>query len=142
MADGDVDPELLKLLGKKKIEQYYPGLAYACRKAYHLTIDAMREAAIAHGYCLAEHGSLARDIDLVAVPWTEEAVSAAEVAEAIRGAAQKASPTMAAFVASNDTFPRHAPHGRLCWSFHFGGGPYVDLSVMPRIASGPPAPPV
>ena len=27
--------------------------------------------------------------------------------------------------------PGMKPHGRLCWSFHLGGGPYIDLSVMP-----------
>ena len=28
--------------------------------------------------------------------------------------------------------PGLKPHGRLTWSFHVGGGPYLDLSVMPR----------
>jgi len=28
------------------------------------------------GYAIAPHGSLARDLDVIAVPWTEDAVSA------------------------------------------------------------------
>ncbi len=116
-------------------KSYSPELADACRRAYHLTIDAMRDAAVSKGYALTVHGSLARDIDLVAVPWTDEAVSAEEVAEAIRQAAAKANPMGVAFVASRiaDEFPRRRPHGRLCWSYHLGAGPFVDLSVMPRV---------
>ena len=87
------------------------------------------------GYAVGVHGSLARDIDLVAVPWTEEATTAAEVAEAIRAAAEKSGPCGQAFVAGNDPCPRRKPHGRLCWSFHLGGGPYIDLSVVPRPSS-------
>lgn len=116
----------------KRIEQYYPGLAEACRRAYNLTIDAVRDAAREKGYALAVHGSLNRDIDLLAVPWTEEASSAEEVAEAIRAAAEKTSPGRMAFVATNDPCPRVKPHGRLAWSIHLGGGPFIDLSVMPR----------
>lgn len=118
----------------KLFGQYYPGLAAACLKAYRLTIDAVREAARTKGYCLAVHGSLARDIDLVAVPWTEEAASAEELAEAVRAAAEKANPLGVAFVAGDDSCPRAKPHGRLAWSFHLGAGPFIDLSVMPRRA--------
>jgi hypothetical protein len=35
----------------------YPGLAAICHK---------------HGYALAVHGSLARDFDLIAIPWAEK----------------------------------------------------------------------
>ena len=31
----------------------------------------MRETAKAHGYALAVHGSLVRDIDIIAIPWEE-----------------------------------------------------------------------
>lgn len=129
----------------KKPGQYYPTLAEAVRRAYRLTIDVMRDAAQACGYALTEHGSLARDIDLVAVPWTEEAKSADEVAEAIRAAAAGVN-NGACFEASADKLPRAKPHGRRAWAFHLGGGPYIDLSVMPRLAvpqvgDGPANPP-
>lgn len=85
------------------------------------------------GYALLIHGSLKRDIDLVAVPWTEEAVTAEQLAESIRQRAEELNNAKAAFLAPHEAheFPKHKPHGRLCWGFHLGGGPYLDLSVMP-----------
>lgn len=136
-----VEPSALRALLEefrgKDPGQYYPGLAEDVRRAYRRTIDAMRDAAKAKGYALAEHGSLARDIDLVAVPWTDDAASATEVAEAIRAAAATANGGVAFIARSSSDASVVKPHGRLCWSFHLGGGPYVDLSVMPRVV--PPA---
>ena len=136
-AANDLAVAVCQLLahGDKRVEQYYPGLAEKVRKAYRLVIDAVREAAEGCGYAIGEHGSLSRDIDLIAVPWREDAVSAAEVAEAVRAAAEKANPLGVCFSNTADTDPRPKPHGRLCWSFHLGGGPYIDLSVMPRVVS-------
>ena len=75
------------------------------------------------GYALTVHGSLARDFDFVAIPWTEEACPAEELAEAIRA--------RCGGIVVDLTNPCPKPHGRLAWKFHLGGGPYVDLSVMP-----------
>lgn len=36
-----------------------------------------------HGYALAVHGSLARDFDLIAVPWAETVSAAATVLDAV-----------------------------------------------------------
>jgi hypothetical protein len=127
---------LLEEFRGKDPGQYYPGLADAVRRAYRLTIDAMRDAARAKGYALAEHGSLARDIDLVACPWTDDAAPAADVAEAIRAAAAEANKGVAFLARDNACVVK--PHGRLCWSFYLGGGPYIDLSVMPRIVAAKP----
>lgn len=115
-------------------ESYERRVADRCRRLYRLTIDAIRDAARKNGYAVGVHGSLARDIDLIAVPWSEDAVSATELAEAVRAAAAKANPLGVAFVSQSDTqpCPRAKPHGRLCWAFQLGGGPYIDLSVMPR----------
>ena len=81
------------------------------------------------GYALLYHGSLSYDIDLVAVPWREGCVAPCDVAEDIRKVAEAV--TGACFIVRNDKCPVSKPHGRLAWSFHFGGGPYIDLSVMP-----------
>jgi hypothetical protein len=82
------------------------------------------------GYALAPHGSMARDIDLIAVPWTEDAVSGSElvrvIAEMCNGyLAERTS-------AGGRPKPTVKPHGRRAWSIHLGGGAYIDLSVMPR----------
>lgn len=77
------------------------------------------------GYALTVHGSLARDFDFVAVPWIEDACPAEELAEAIRA-------RCGGIPDGKEVEPVVKPHGRLAWKFHLGGGPYVDLSVMPR----------
>jgi hypothetical protein len=81
--------------------------------------------AMEHGYALSMHGSLKRDLDLIAVPWVEEACEAERLVEAI---AQH----VTGFFVKND-YPNMKPHGRRAWSIHLGGGPYLDISVMPRI---------
>lgn len=93
-------------------------LAYAC----HLP----RIAAIARqfGYAIAVHGSLQRDLDLVAVPWSEAATDAEELVKAI-------CETAGAFIIpGQDATPK--PHGRVAYILQMGAGLYIDLSVMPR----------
>jgi hypothetical protein len=114
------------------VKIYFPGLANNCRKLLAEVLPDILETAREHGYAVALHGSVARDIDLVAVPWVDHASSAEEVAESIRQAAEKL--TGMAFVAPHElnVTPKKMPHGRLCWSFHLGSGVYIDLSVMPK----------
>ncbi len=87
------------------------------------------------GYALALHGSLVRDLDLIAVPWTEDAVSAAELVAAMIEAC-------GGFTINDETAdpydytrrnPQPKPHGRRSWKIFLGGSPYIDLSVMPRV---------
>jgi len=90
----------------------------------------MCEIAIAHGYSLAVHGSVVSDFDLIAAPWTPEAVEAAALVAAIAeyvslicGANHHLSPVLE---------PEVKPHGRLAWCIPMGSGAAVDISVMPR----------
>lgn len=96
-----------------------------------MLIEPLRAAARQVGYAITVHGSLQRDIDLVAVPWTDEAVSAGELAQIIFQTIERIN-GIAIVVEADKPMPRQKPHGRLAWSFHLGGGPYIDLSVMPR----------
>lgn len=50
------------------------------------TIQKVRKIARSHGWAIGVHGSLQRDIDLIAVPWTDDAKGAWDVFEAIRDA--------------------------------------------------------
>lgn len=77
-----------------------------------------------HGYALCLHGSLHRDLDVVAVPWTHDAIGADELVEALRHESGGEYSGTSAY-----------SHGRRAWTFQLGGGPYVDLSVMPRCAA-------
>ncbi len=101
--------------------------AARCHYYFARLIDPLRAIARSHGYALATHGSLARDIDLIAAPWVENVSEPQMLAEAIRAEVERiiGHAFLDAYV-----FPLRKPHGRLCWSFHLGGGPYIDLSVM------------
>lgn len=105
---------------------------------YGQIIVPLTELARSLGYALATHGSLLRDVDLVAIPWVPEAVPAPELARAFREWLE-ARFKFAQF-GTNGHFPREyfengcpgsKPHGRLGWAIHIGGV-WVDLSVMPR----------
>jgi hypothetical protein len=92
------------------------------------------------GYALALHGSMVRDLDLIACPWTEEAVSAEELIAALTEAAggfryDVHDPDQAVGTAREGRDPTPKPHGRLAWAIHFYGEPYIDVSVMPRITT-------
>lgn len=113
--------------------------AVLCRQYSRRLIEPLREKANELGYALAVHGSLLRDIDLIAVPWTLEAVPARELAMALKAVVAKHNNGVAEEIdhigmAGSDYFhegcPGAKPHSRLVWSFHLGGGPYIDLSVM------------
>jgi len=99
-------------------------------KAYAKTLGPLREVAKQLGYALTVHGSIKRDIDLVAIPWTRKACGPAHLAEALRKETER---VIGFAVYGNDgPFPRRKPHGRKCWTIHFNGT-YIDLSVMPRV---------
>jgi hypothetical protein len=92
---------------------------------YASLLPALKDEARQHGYALALHGSLQRDMDLIAVPWVENAASEKELVEAICKRAN-------AFPVAGDS-PKKKPHGRSAWSLYFGGHPYIDLCVMPIV---------
>ena len=80
------------------------------------------------GYALALHGSLIRDCDMIAVPWTDEAVDMGElVSELI-----ELSGGIANYKGRENGAYSTKPHGRKAWIIHLGGGAYIDLSVMPK----------
>lgn len=81
------------------------------------------------GYAVAHHGSLARDIDLVAIPWTDNAKPTEYLVNSIVAAVQ-------GWINPAHPNPVQKPHGRLAWSIHLlGYGTYIDLSVMPLEAA-------
>ena len=108
-----------------------------------------RATARSHGYALAVHGSQMRDLDLIAVPWIEEASTPEVLVEAIRRAVKGT--YSAGTQAGNDIITKQ-PHGRLTWAIHLEGvdrglldelvagkvpfHPYLDLSVMLPAAPG------
>ncbi len=109
------------------------------QRQYERLIGPLRRTARENGYALAVHGSLKRDIDLVAVAWTEEAAAPKVLVDALVETARIV--TGEAFFTRDpqgpDDFPRK-PHGRVAWAISIGGGSYIDLSVIgPQAAPDP-----
>ncbi len=108
--------------------------------AYNAIIAPMRKKARELGYAIAVHGSLARDIDLLACPWTANAVDERTLAVVLQSVILEVdgTATMSWAVGKGRQFaldgcPGTKPHGRLGWCFTLTCGVYVDLAVMPRI---------
>lgn len=87
------------------------------------------EIARANGYALAVHGSLARDLDVIAIPWVDDAKAPEEVVKAITD-------RYAVRLIDSDRGPTAKPHGRIAYSLHLEfGDVYLDLSFMPRVVA-------
>lgn len=87
----------------------------------------LAEIARGHGYALAIHGSLARDFDLVAIPWGDF-VSPHDVV--VAGMCH-------AFAMSNVKGPTPMNHGRVCYTLvpKYGHTWFLDLSFTPAVES-------
>ena len=105
--------------------------------AYAGLYAGLCEAAREHGYCLAIHGSLTNDMDVVAIPWTDNASDSETLAYALWARVNWL---------GRDKQPvkgEAKPHGRMSWFFPLlqaapgEGRSGIDLSVMPRLL--PPA---
>jgi len=111
-------------------------------------IEGMRIAARECGYALATHGSMAFDIDILLVPWVEDAEPPTVLIPRLRAECSKVTgmptyfwgmpcedPEMSCgddFLLEQGKRPDDVrPHGRISWSWQLGGGAYVDCSVMP-----------
>ena len=98
--------------------------------------DAFRAAQNAvrnQGYAVALHGSQIKDLDLIAVPWQETALTAQDVAALIAAA-------IPGFIEKGS--PEAMPNGRLSFTirpnWHYGFDHWwIDLAVMPRECDWP-----
>lgn len=93
-------------------------------------LPSIREAARFQGYAVAIHGSLKRDIDLIAVAWTDQAKPAEDLVKAICGAVCGVLGNCFVLTALSEK-----PHGRLtCTLVHTGFVGEIDLSIIPPAA--------
>lgn len=90
---------------------------------YAVMLGDLQQVARDNGYALAVHGSLNRDFDIVAIPWTDAAIPAEDLVTAM-ARALRTGPI---------TEPELKPHGRVAWSICLECGYYIDLSVMPLL---------
>lgn len=117
---------------------------------YLQLLPDIREAAKACGFAIGLHGSMTKDFDLIAAPWTADAKSPEELIEAIRVAVDgKIIPTgtkggrwskeLNQFVDAIIENPQKKPCGRLAWNIQLGAGAVLDVSVMPKSVPELPA---
>lgn len=117
----------------KKLLDVSPARAAAYAALYPMLVSIARR----HGYALAIHGTVARDFDLIAVPWIEEVSEPLTLIKAIKKATRTVT-THEEFdhIGKQDCQPTQKPHGRVSYSLHvtnhgmYGG--YLDISVMPK----------
>jgi len=95
-----------------------PGL----RRLYLSLIPRLRRVARESGYALGVHGSLTRDLDIIAVPWTRTAVLPDTLAQRI---------SVEAVGFRQAICWERKPHGRQAAAIMVGMRAYVDLSVTP-----------
>lgn len=95
-------------------------------------LPPLRMAARGCGYALTVHGSLQRDIDLVAVPWEDGADAPEYLLQRIVGVTAG----VLGRAVVNSAWSEK-PHGRRAISIITAGDTYIDLSVMPVVEKKP-----
>ena len=95
--------------------------------AFAAFLPILQEKVRPLGYALAVHGSMNRDLDLIAVPWDEGAVATAQDVHDVIFAA-----TSPYHSKNKKHGPEKKPHGRIAWVIPLHAGVAIDLSVMPR----------
>lgn len=103
-----------------------------CRSILDAILPAVREVARFNGYAVAVHGSVKRDIDLIAVAWTDQAIPADDLARAIRGAIAG---KLGNCISIGEAGAK--PHGRIAYTLvHPGHLGEIDLSIIPPRREG------
>mgnify|MGYP005664080187 CR=1 FL=1 len=87
-------------------------------------LPSIRSVAKEHGYSVAIHGSLKRDFDIIAFPWTEECSDKDTLILEIGKRIGKE-------VKAREAIERKdsRPHNRTAYDIQLGCGMYLDLSV-------------
>lgn len=104
-------------MNKRQLYSYYKSI-----------VPIVREIAKAHGYAIAVHGSMKRDLDIMAMPWVKWAKAPETLATAVMTALVGHS-YMRSYWKENRV---GKPHGRLTYAIPTKQNSYIDLSVMPR----------
>ena len=92
---------------------------------YAVLYNSMKQAALECGYALALHGSMHGDMDLIAVPWVEEAKVVDELVSAINDCLGHS-----VWSEHNLTDKDEKPHDRVAYSLKIMADWYIDLSVI------------
>ena len=93
---------------------------------YAMMLNKIKEKAADLGYTIAVHGTMVRDMDLIAVAWVEDARPHEELVEAI---SKLTEPT----VWKDFHFKEmtNKPHGRIVYTLSIYSDWFIDLSIIP-----------
>lgn len=94
-----------------------------CTLIYATILGDLQQIARDNGYSLAVHGSMQRDFDLIAVPWTEEACDDAELIRQFILSLKIGPGKIGAY--------EEKPHGRIAYFLILDCGMGLDISIMP-----------
>jgi len=104
----------------KTVDQLQPNYAPVYAAALYPKLAKIFQK---HGYALAVHGSLARDFDLIAVPWGETVSSPESVIKEVSDG----------YVIHQVGEPQAKRYGRVAYSISVGFGDCgLDLSFFPK----------
>lgn len=106
-------------------------------------LPVIREAARGAGYAIGVHGSLERDLDIIAAPWTDEPAEPKTLVVSIVEALRKHVGDDGVYWKAEEHWTAR-PHGRVSLTIVFqcrhlvetpnGAFPFIDLSIMPLVA--------
>ena len=101
------------------------------RVALYATLwEDIRNAAMDCGWAVALHGSLARDMDIMAMPWIENCTDADTMIDTIIEKCLGDN-IMSEYGKKVD---RTKPHGRVCYLIPIYDDFYLDISIMSNLA--------
>lgn len=93
---------------------------------YAVLYQDFRRVAIECGYALAIHGSMASDMDLIAVAWTEKSESPETLVSKISDCIGET-----VWKENHKTNFEIRPHGRIAYTLSIMSDWYIDLSIIP-----------
>ena len=93
--------------------------------SYLRCVRTIRNIAKRHSYGVGFHGSFRRDLDVIAVPWSEHASPADQLADAIQLA-------ICGHKDASRSWTKK-PHGRRATTLAIAMNAFIDLSVAPFI---------
>jgi len=116
---------------------------------YGCIYNMVQDIGLANGYAIAIHGSLARDLDLIAVPWTEEAIDEFDlvklIAKTLGGVCRNENGYVIG-MKNDELFGKdytEKPFGRKAYRIYLGDDYvgkrgesilyYIDLSITPKV---------
>ena len=98
---------------------------------YAMMLPELTKVALDHGYALAIHGSMMSDLDMIAVPWIQNADAVEVLANAMY---ERVGRTI--WQDDQNMQPTYFPHGRVTYAICIMGDVYIDLSIITPINNG------